>query len=114
LGDATEPESRSSRPDDRGFELAFRHHLVEGQAQPVTVAEADPADARGQALELDAAGETRVLVALDAGAIACGTQCTALAPREARVLGGREPSVLDQPSLAQVAAIAFHDEDRAK
>ena len=39
--------------DDRRLELAARHHLVEGQAEPMPVAKADPADARRQALELD-------------------------------------------------------------
>jgi environmental stress-induced protein Ves len=64
---------------------------------------------------LPAEGETRVLVALDACVIACGTQRAALAPRDALVLDGREPSVtLDQPSPARVVAIAFHGEDRAK
>ena len=39
---------------DRRLQLAARHHLVEGEAQPMAVAEPDPADARRQALELDA------------------------------------------------------------
>jgi hypothetical protein len=39
---------------DRRLQFALRDHLVEGQAQPVAVAQADPADARGQALEVDA------------------------------------------------------------
>jgi hypothetical protein len=39
---------------DRAFELAALHHLVEGQAGQVALAQADPADARGQALEGDA------------------------------------------------------------
>ena len=40
--------------DDRGFELAVAHHLVEGETEAVALAEADPADARRQALEVDA------------------------------------------------------------
>ena len=40
--------------DDRRLQLAVRDHLVEGEAEPVAVAEADPADARRQALEGDA------------------------------------------------------------
>ena len=39
---------------DRRLQLARRHHLVEGEAEPVPVAEPDPADARRQALETDA------------------------------------------------------------
>src|SRR3546814_8643811 len=39
---------------DRAFQLAAFYHLVEGEAEPVALAEADPADARRQALELDA------------------------------------------------------------
>ena len=38
---------------DRRLHLARRHHLVEGKAEPVPVAEPYPADARRQALELD-------------------------------------------------------------
>ena len=34
-------------------DLAVAHHLVEGEAEAVALAEADPADARGQALEGD-------------------------------------------------------------
>jgi hypothetical protein len=49
LGLATEPAD-----DDRRLELARRHHLVEGQAQAVAIAQPDPADARRQALEFDA------------------------------------------------------------
>ena len=30
------------------------HHLVEGEPEPMTIAQAHPADARGQSLELDA------------------------------------------------------------
>ena len=42
-------------PDhDRRFQLALRHHLVEGKTDAVPVAEPDPADARRQALEVDA------------------------------------------------------------
>jgi len=40
--------------DDRRFELTLRYHLVEGEADAVPIAQADPADARGQALEADA------------------------------------------------------------
>src|SRR5438309_12083155 len=40
--------------DDRRFQFAARDHLVEGQTEPVAIAEADPADARRQALEGDA------------------------------------------------------------
>ena len=39
---------------DRGFQLALCDHFIEGQAQLVAFAQADPADARRQALELDA------------------------------------------------------------
>src|SRR4051794_9047827 len=39
--------------DDRRLELALPHHLVEGEAEFRAIAEPDPADARGQALELD-------------------------------------------------------------
>ncbi len=35
-------------------DLAARHHLVEGEAEPMPLAQADPADARGQTLEADA------------------------------------------------------------
>src|SRR5947209_3848243 len=42
-------------PDhDRRLHLAARNHLVERKPEPVAIAEAYPADARGQALELDA------------------------------------------------------------
>ncbi len=55
LGEATEPESRWSRPITIGrLQLAPRHHLVEGEAEPVPVAQPHPADARRQALEVDA------------------------------------------------------------
>ncbi len=37
----------------RRCQFSLRHHLVESEAQPVPLAEADPADARRQALELD-------------------------------------------------------------
>src|SRR5690606_14777573 len=40
----------------RGLQLAITHHLVERQAQAVALAQADPADARRQALEVDALG----------------------------------------------------------
>src|SRR3546814_1851349 len=40
--------------DDRSFQFAAADHFVEGQAELVALAQADPADARGQALELDA------------------------------------------------------------
>ena len=40
--------------DDRRFQLAVAHHFVEGEAKLVAQAEADPADACGQALEADA------------------------------------------------------------
>src|SRR5260221_13585904 len=39
--------------DDRRLDLAPRHHLVEREANPRPLAEAEPADARRQALELD-------------------------------------------------------------
>ena len=42
-------------PDhDRCLELAAAHHLVKRQAQAVALPQADPADARGQALEMNA------------------------------------------------------------
>ena len=40
--------------DDGRLELAGAHHLVEGQSGAVALAQADPADARRQALEGDA------------------------------------------------------------
>src|SRR3546814_5399175 len=40
--------------DDGRFQFAVADHFVEGQAELVALAQADPADARGQALELDA------------------------------------------------------------
>ena len=40
--------------DDRGGQFAAAHHLVERQAQLGALAEANPADARRQALEADA------------------------------------------------------------
>ena len=39
---------------DRRLQFAARDHLVEREAEPVALAEADPADARRQALEVDA------------------------------------------------------------
>ena len=55
LGLATEPEFEMIAPDhDRRLQLALRHHLVEREAEAMAVAEPDPADARRQALELDA------------------------------------------------------------
>ena len=42
--------------DDRGFQFAVAHHLVEGEAELVAQAEAHPADARGQPLKGDAFG----------------------------------------------------------
>ena len=55
FGDATEPESRWSRPITIGaFSSPRLHHLVEGQTGAMALAEADPADARRQALERDA------------------------------------------------------------
>src|SRR3546814_669550 len=44
----------SSDLDDGRFQFAAAHHFVEREAELVALAEADPADARGQALELDA------------------------------------------------------------
>src|SRR5438045_716640 len=42
-------------PDyDRRLDLAARDHLVERKPEPMAVAEPDPADARRQALKLDA------------------------------------------------------------
>src|SRR3546814_4125004 len=38
---------------DGRFQFTRRDHLVEGEAEPVAVAEPDPADARGQTLKLD-------------------------------------------------------------
>src|SRR5688500_428269 len=40
--------------DDRGGDFAAPNHLVEPEAEAVALAEADPADARRQALESDA------------------------------------------------------------
>ena len=40
--------------DDRRFQFAARHHLVEREADAIAVAQSDPADARRQALEADA------------------------------------------------------------
>src|SRR5690242_6373801 len=40
--------------DDRGLELTARHHLVEGEPETMPVPEPYPADARREALELDA------------------------------------------------------------
>src|SRR3546814_1854019 len=40
--------------DDQSFPFAAADQCVEGQAELVALAQADPADARGQALELDA------------------------------------------------------------
>src|SRR6185503_21088154 len=39
---------------DRRSELALRDHFVEGETEPRAILESDPADARRQALELDA------------------------------------------------------------
>src|SRR5436189_1171355 len=39
--------------NNRCLQLAARHHLVECEAKPVTIAKADPADPRRQSLELD-------------------------------------------------------------
>ncbi len=60
---------------DRRGELAAGDHLVEGQAEPVAVAEADPADTEGGASALDApaaairAGAPADIIALDPGAV---------------------------------------------
>ena len=43
-----------SSDDDRRLELPARDHLIEGEPEPLPVAEAHPADACRQALELDA------------------------------------------------------------
>ena len=40
--------------DDDGADFATRHHVVEGEAEPVALAEPDPADPCRQALEADA------------------------------------------------------------
>ena len=40
--------------DDGRLELAARHHVVEREAEPMAIAQAHPADARRQSLELDA------------------------------------------------------------
>src|ERR1700754_1471145 len=54
VGLATEPESRWSRPITTGrLHFTVAAHLVKGEAQPVTLAQADPADARRQSLEAD-------------------------------------------------------------
>ena len=54
LGLATEPESRWSRPMTTGpASSPVFDHLVEGKTEPVTLAQAYPADARRQPLELD-------------------------------------------------------------
>ena len=39
--------------DDRCLEFALRHHLVEGEAKAMAIAQAHPADAGGQTLEVD-------------------------------------------------------------
>ena len=55
FGHATEPASRWSRPMTIGaLSSPTVHHRVERQAGAVALAEADPADARRQALEGDA------------------------------------------------------------
>ena len=55
LGEATDPESRWSRPMTTGaFNSPLRDHLVERQPEPVSVPESHPADARRQSLERDA------------------------------------------------------------
>ncbi len=52
LGEATEPESRWSRPITIGALNSPRaYHLVEGEAQLVTHTQTDPANARRQTLE---------------------------------------------------------------
>ena len=54
LGLATEPRIQMVAADhDRRLQFARRHHLVEGQAEPVALPEPDPADPRRQALEGD-------------------------------------------------------------
>src|SRR5689334_20601058 len=40
--------------DDGRFHFAVFYHFIESETQPVALAEADPADAGGQALESDA------------------------------------------------------------
>ena len=54
LGEATEPQSRWSRPmtDGRG-DLAGFHEVVDDEAEPFTLAIPEPANAGGQPLELD-------------------------------------------------------------
>ncbi len=55
FGEATEPEIEMvAADDDRCFQLAAAHHLVEGESKPVAVAEPDPAYARRQTLKRDA------------------------------------------------------------
>ena len=55
LGEATEPQSRWSRPITIGaFTLPVAHQLVEHQPRLGALAVAEPADARRQALERDA------------------------------------------------------------
>ena len=55
LGLATLPEVEVVAPDhDRRLELPRRHHLVERQPEPVTVAQSHPADAGGKPLERNA------------------------------------------------------------
>src|ERR1051325_2941483 len=38
---------------DRRFHFSARHHRVEGESRPMTLTEAQPADARGQSLKSD-------------------------------------------------------------
>src|SRR5437879_9706709 len=42
-----------SADDDRRLQLPVSHHLVEGEARAMALAEPEPADSRGQALETD-------------------------------------------------------------
>ena len=39
--------------DNRGFQFAVAHHLVESQSEPVTLTQSNPADTGRQTLEMN-------------------------------------------------------------
>jgi hypothetical protein len=81
VGEATEPQSRWSRPMTIGaFSSPSAHHLVEGEAGLGALAVAEPADARRQALEGDA-------LARPCRASGAAARCRGTAPSRTRVGG---------------------------
>src|SRR4029079_12231749 len=100
--------------DDRRLHFAVPHHLIEGESEAMTLAEANPADARRQALEGDAL-LCHVEPVVEMGIV--GNQLlTARAGRVdiVRIAGERCPSERSDATAEERADIGRHETRKIK